>query len=72
MLEAIYTKIMGQIINCDVGLLITFASQEHKEITPRIDVVRHDHHEVLIVLTLSLWQYTPKYWVRSLNVMWDY
>ena len=72
MFKAIYTEILGVIIDYDVGLLITFASQQHKRIPERINIVHHDLHEVLIVLTLSLWQYTPKYWVRSLTVMWVY
>ena len=52
MLEAIIAEILGEIIDCDVGLLITFTSQQHKHIPPRINVVRDDLHEVLIVLTL--------------------
>ena len=69
---AIYTKILDEIIDCDVGLLITFASQQHKNIPPGINIVRHDVQEVLIVLTSCLFQYILKYWERSLTMMLDY
>ena len=52
MLEAINTEILGEIIDCDVGLLITFTSQQHKRIPPKINAVRDDLYEVLIVLPL--------------------
>ena len=51
MLEAINTEILGEIIDCDVGLLITFISQQHKRTPPRINAVRNDLHGVLILLT---------------------
>ena len=44
----------------DAGLLITFASQQHKLIPPRINIVHHDLH-VLVVLTSCLRQYILKY-----------
>ena len=72
MFQEIYTELLGDIIDYDVGLLITFASQMHKLIPPRINIVRHDIHEVLVVLTSCLRQYIPKYWVPSLTMMWDY
>ena len=72
MFEAIYTEILGDIIDYDVRLLITCASQLHKLIHPRINIVLHDLHEVLGVLTSCLRQYILKYWVTSLTMMWDY
>ena len=51
MFEPINTEILGEIVDCIVGLLITFASQEHKLIPTRINAVRHDLHGVLILLT---------------------
>ena len=64
MFEAINTEILGEIVNSAVGLLITFASQQHKLIPPRITIVRHELHEVLLVLTSCLRQYRLKYRVR--------
>ena len=42
MFVAIYTEILGEIVDSDVGLLITFASKQDKLVPPRINVVRHD------------------------------
>ena len=47
MFEAISTEILGEIIDCVVGLQTTFASQQHNLILPRINLVRHALHEVL-------------------------
>ena len=72
MFQAINTEILGKIVDCDVGLLITFASQQHKLIQPIRNVVRHYLIEVLVVLNSCFRKYTLNYWVTSLTMMWDY
>ena len=56
MFEAIHTEIVDNINDFDMGLLITFASKQNKLIPPRINIVRHDMQEVLILVALCLRQ----------------